>query len=85
MTTERLVRRYLIRQATLRAAGKWQSLPKGWTEDSLESFWDSLADGKRHKVTQCISKMKGKVDDPGAFCAAARDRIEGTTAWRGER
>lgn len=68
----------------LRSAGKWRSLPKGWTEKSLQKFWKSLTGKAEHKVTACIEHMTGKVDDPGAFCAAARDRVEGTS-WRGKR
>jgi len=66
-----------------KTAEKWKSLPKGWTKDSLEKWWESLTGEVKHKVTKCIKEMEGKVDDPGAFCAAAADRIEGTTKWRG--
>lgn len=71
-------------ERTVRTAEKWQSLPKGWTLDSLKKFWKGLTGQRKHKVTACIEHMKGKVDDPGAFCASARDRLEGTS-WRSER
>ena len=74
-----------VRLASLKTAEKWQGLPKGWTNASLKKFWESLTGDAKHKVTKCIKQMTGKVDDPGAFCASARDRIEGTTGWRGER
>lgn len=64
---------------------KWAKLPRGWTKDSLKKFWDSLTGDAEHKVTACIDKMKGKMDDPGAFCASLKDKISGTTAWRGEK
>jgi len=65
-------------------AKKWQKLPKGWTDESLKKFWASITGDTKHKVTACIKKMTGKLDDPGAFCASAKDRIEGTTKWRGQ-
>jgi len=62
----------------------WSKLPKGWTNESLKKFWDSMTGDVKKKVTACIKKMEGKVDDPGAFCASARDRVEGK-GWRSER
>ena len=54
----------------------WEGgLPKGWTEDSLKSFWNSLTGDHKHKVTACMNKMKGKVDDPGAFCGGLASRL----------
>lgn len=55
----------------------WSRLPVGWTEDSLEDFWDSVGG----RVRTCIKKIGDRVDDPGAFCASIADRIEGP-AWR---
>lgn len=60
---------------------KWQKLPKGWTDESRKKMWDSLVGDVKHKVTKCIKQMEGKVDDPGAFCAALADRVEGKE-WR---
>lgn len=71
-------------ERTPRTAAKWETLPKGWTEKSLRKFWESLHGRAKHKVSVCVEHMKGKIDDPGAFCAAARDRLEGT-GWRSER
>lgn len=34
-------------------------------------------------VSDCMSKNKDKVDDPGAYCASIQDKISGTTMWRG--
>ena len=56
--------------------GAWENLPKGWTEKSLRSFWNSLGGKGEHKVTRCIEKMKDKIDNPGAFCASLERRIE---------
>ena len=83
-TVEALVRRHLVREAVARTADKWKALPKGWTQDSLQRFWDSLTSkAPKRPVTRCIQQMSGKIDDPGAFCAAARDRAEGK-GWRSE-
>lgn len=63
---------------------KWKKLPKGWTDASRKKFWDSLTSrAPKHKVSQCIKRMDGKVDDPGAFCAALADRVIGKS-WRTE-
>lgn len=56
--------------------GAWENLPKGWTEKSLKSFWNSLGGKGEHKVTRCIEKMEDKIDNPGAFCASLERRIE---------
>ena len=80
MAYERLVKRYLVRQAMSRQSGKWEKLPKGWTQKSLKSFWESLTGGAKHKVTRCISKMEDSLDDPGAFCASLADKME--KGWR---
>lgn len=76
--------RVLFGQDT-REAAKWERLPKGWTAESLKSFWKSLTGrASKHKVSACIRKLDGKVDDPGAFCASLADRIEGK-GWRSDR
>jgi len=64
-------------------AGKWNKLPKGWTDESVKKFWGKLTGDNKHKVTACIKKMEGKIDDPGAFCASLADKVEGS-AWRHE-
>jgi len=66
-----------------KVAAGWEKLPKGWTEESLKKFWNSLTGNVKHKTKKCIRKFEGIVDDPGAFCASLRDRVEGTTKWRG--
>jgi hypothetical protein len=58
----------------------WEKLPKGWTAESLKSFWGKLTGERKHKVTACIRAMGGKIDDPGAFCASLADRFE--PGWR---
>lgn len=62
---------------------KWKKLPKGWTDESRKKFWDSLTSrAPKHKVTQCIKRMEGKVSNPGAFCASLADRV--IPGWRQE-
>jgi hypothetical protein len=63
----------------------WENLPKGWTQKSLESFWESLTGDRKHKVTACIKRLQGKdgIDDPGAMCASLADKFE--AGWRSER
>jgi hypothetical protein len=70
--------------AVCKNADKWKSLPKGWTEDSVKKFWDSLTGDNKHKVTKCIKQMDGKVDDPGAFCASLADKVLGPE-WRSKK
>jgi len=50
-------------------------LPPNWTEDSAKKFWASLTGDRKHKITACIKKMTGKVDDPGAFCGGLASRV----------
>jgi hypothetical protein len=58
----------------------WEKLPRGWTQDSVEQFWDTLTGDVKHKVTKCIKRMEGKFDDPGAFCASLADQVD--PGWR---
>lgn len=48
----------------------WENLPPGWTQESVQSFWDSLTGDVKHKVTKCMKQMEGKVDNTGAFCGS---------------
>lgn len=57
-------------------AKKWESLPRGWTMESVKKFWKSLTGDRKHKITQCIGKMKGKMDNPGAFCGSLAKKVE---------
>jgi len=71
--------------ASVRTADRWETMPEGWTGESRKKFWESLTGrAPKHKVSACMRRMEGKVDDPGAFCAALADRILGRTDWRGE-
>ena len=63
------------RVAHSKNADKWKDLPKGWDEGSRKQFWDSLTGDSKHKITECIKKMKGKVKDPGAFCGGLASRV----------
>lgn len=53
----------------------WGKLPKGWTQESVKKFWSSLTGDRKHKITQCIKRMEGKVDDPGAFCGSLASKV----------
>ena len=64
-----------------RLAKKWKKLPKGWTDESVKKFWKSLgSDAPKHKVWNCIEKMTGKFDNPGAFCGGLADWMD--PGWR---
>lgn len=49
---------------------QWKNYPRGWTKESLKKMWKSLTGDAVHKITACIKKMEGKVDNPAAFCAS---------------
>jgi hypothetical protein len=66
-----------------KAAAKWKTLPKGWTQKSVEKFWTTLTGEAKHKVTKCIKEMGDKIDDPGAFCASLADRVD--PGWRSRK
>jgi hypothetical protein len=63
-----------------RHVAAWDNLPEGWTEDSLDSFWESLTGDVKHPVTKCIKRMDGKVSNPGAFCGSLADKAD--PGWR---
>ncbi len=67
----------------LKEAAKWEHLPKGWTQDSVKKFWDSLTGEVKHKVTKCMKEMEGKVDNTGAFCGSLADVVD--PGWRSRR
>lgn len=64
--------------------------PKGWTQDSVKKFANSLAQdmkgGPKSKgfFDKCVKKMSGKIDDPEGFCAGVKDEVYGSTQWRGK-
>lgn len=64
-----------------------EGLPKGWTQSSLKKFAKSLT-GKEGTqkgfFDKCVKKMQGKIDNPEAFCASAKDELHGSTMWRGK-
>jgi len=73
----------------LQEAG-FKAYPRGWTRDSVRRFGLTLS--KRVKggpkspgfFKLCVEKMKGKVSDPNAFCAAVKDEVHASTYWRGK-
>jgi len=73
----------VLDRPTLVKAG-WEKLPRGWTEESLRKFWESLTGDVKHKMTKCVEKIKDVegIDNPYAFCAALKDKMLGTTKWR---
>jgi hypothetical protein len=82
----RVIRIACERGLIRRADGKpWSKLPKGWTDESVDKMWESMTGDVKHKVTKCMEKMKGKVDDTGAFCGSLADKVTGTTKWRGKK
>jgi hypothetical protein len=64
----------------------FKKYPKGWDRSSVQKFAKSISGDPSSKgwFDKCVEKMKGKLDNPQAFCAAARDEAKGTTKWRGE-
>lgn len=68
-STNPSLRPHLLPLVTGREAA-WENLPKGWTQDSVKSMWDTMTDGVKHKITKCMEKMEGKVDNTGAFCGS---------------
>lgn len=69
-------------EAQTKTAKGWDKLPKGWTQESVNKFWSGLTGERKHKVTACIKKLDGKVDDPGAVCASLADMIPEMKGWR---
>ena len=53
----------------------WENLPKGWTQDSVQSMWDTMTGDVKHKITKCMEKMDGKVDDTGAYCGSLAAQV----------
>lgn len=62
-------------------ADGWDTLPEGWTKESLRKYWKSIGGD----VKTCMKELDGKVTDPGAFCASIKDKLTGSTKWRGKR
>lgn len=66
-------------------ASAWENLPNGWTQDSVQSMWDTMTGDVKHKITKCMKTMAGKVDDAGAFCGSLATQVgyEKTAEWKG--
>ncbi|KKL84847.1 hypothetical protein LCGC14_1960620 [marine sediment metagenome] len=48
---------------------------RGWTKTSHKKAYGTLVKGKKGRkgeFTQCMNKMKGKVDDPAAYCMSLK-------------
>lgn len=65
---------------------QWETLPRGWTKESLRKYWDTLTGGTpagEGGVRKCISKVKDvypDIDDAEAFCASLADVL--FPGWR---
>jgi hypothetical protein len=61
--------------------------PRSWLGEGKDAgeIRKRAWEGMGGSVTGCIAKVKGKVDDPGAFCASLKDKVTGTTMWRGKK
>jgi hypothetical protein len=66
-----------------KAPKMWGKKPHGWKEKSVKQYSKTMTKGEEHPFTECTKKMKGKVDNPEAFCASVKDISKGTTGWRG--
>ena len=80
---------YLYKQCIkgLDEAEGWSGTPKGWKQSSIKKFSKSLT-GKdatqKGFFDKCVKRMRGKLDNPEAFCAATKDERHGSTFWRGK-
>lgn len=50
----------------------WSKKPKGWDTKSVKQYSKSMMAGEKHPFTECVKKMKGKVDDPKSFCGSVK-------------
>lgn len=67
---------YIIRHAIREAIEEaWETLPRGWSEESLQRFWSSLTKNRKHKITACAKRIAGHVSDPWAFCGSLASRL----------
>lgn len=75
------------REERVESKKPWGSLPKGWTEKSLEKFARSLTKKTKGSskgfVRACIKKLEGTgISSPEAFCSSLKDRYLGKKTWR---
>lgn len=50
----------------------------GWdavTPKEKRNVWDSLTRGSQHKISACMAKVEGHVDNPGAYCKSLADEV----------
>ncbi len=74
-------------EESLREAEGWEGMPKGWKQSSLKKFSKSLTGKKATEkgfFDKCVKRMRGKLDNPEAFCASIKDERHGSTFWRGK-
>jgi len=74
--TRRIIEDYLFE-------APWDTLPRGWTDDSLEKYWDTLVGDTEEKVQKCINKISSgehsseAIDDPETFCRTLAAKMGG--------
>lgn len=81
---ESITTRYLN---SLFEAEGWQGTPKGWTGKSIKKYAKSLTGKKGPQkgfFDKCVERMRGKMDNPEAYCASIKDETTGSTYWRGK-
>lgn len=47
----------------------------GKSPKEKKAMWESLTGGAKHKISACMNKVDGHVDDPGAFCKSLGDEV----------
>lgn len=50
---------------------KWD----GVSPKEKRNMWDSLTRGATHKLSACMNKVDGHVDNPGAYCKSLADEV----------
>ncbi len=45
------------------------------TPKEKRNMWDSLTRGSTHKISACMNKVDGHVDNPGAYCKSLADEV----------
>lgn len=50
----------------------WTKKPHGWKGKSVKQYSKTMMGGEKHPFTECVNKMKGKVDDPKRFCGSVK-------------
>lgn len=69
----------------------FKNMPKGWNRKSVKKWANTLvknesenAATKKGFFQKCVTKMKGKVENPEGYCASVKDVAYNSTGWRGK-